>query len=358
MKPNPYHFEMLSQGAERWNQWRRDSQVMTPELAGAELSEFALSRYRLAGADLREANLCRANLSMADLSDANLSMTYLIEANLFGTTLSKANCVRANMAKANFFAADLSNADLAEANLSRANLVLANLTNVNLTRANLSLADLTKAHLERAMGLQQEGDGGGDSSSGALLTPPMVHAKMDLISMERLGGLKSVQKADPIRVRIGMDGAAGFHGEKTLFMVVCDLLNVFGFDLIENPEISGSPFRATLRCVGKACNTPEKVKGALADMRAGFSRMLENTRSSAEPSPQQIEAIEACIGAIRSMPHQLILQIDCFVIIQSFQDDNPRLRVHEISETLRDEFVNDPDMLNSPHVVDKLKGFR
>jgi len=55
--PNPYLLEMVRQGAEVWNQWSVDSKVTSPELAGADLSDFSLSGYQMAGVDLCEANL-------------------------------------------------------------------------------------------------------------------------------------------------------------------------------------------------------------------------------------------------------------------------------------------------------------
>jgi Pentapeptide repeats (8 copies) len=64
---NPEHFELLQQGVDSWNAWRRGNPSIVPDLSGA---------------DLRRANLIEADLSRANLSGANLSEAKFAEANL------------------------------------------------------------------------------------------------------------------------------------------------------------------------------------------------------------------------------------------------------------------------------------
>ncbi len=64
---NEKHLEILKQGIEAWNKWRRKYYYEKPDLREA---------------DLREADLSGANLSRANLSDANLNEAELREANL------------------------------------------------------------------------------------------------------------------------------------------------------------------------------------------------------------------------------------------------------------------------------------
>jgi hypothetical protein len=328
---NPYHLEMVKQGAEVWNQWRVDSQVRSPELEGADLSEVDLTGYCLAGANLCEANLCRANLSEADISGGNLSMAYLIEANLFRASLEEANLVRSNMAKANFFGADLTRANLSDANLSGANFTMADLTTTNLTKANFSLTNFTKAHFKDTTGMPHGVYGVESSSSVAILTPAIIHQKMDLITREMLGGRKCKKPSDPIQIQINISGRTNFYCERTLTNVVLDVMKLFGFDHTENPKISEGVFCATILCQGKEYPTSEKVKEVLAGLFEGLSRILKDEDLQSDLIPQQTRAMENLIHVFRSIPSQLAVQIDNFVVNQSYLGSKTVVRINRIS---------------------------
>ena len=271
---NPYHLAVVTQGVDAWNQWRNDSQISSPELAGADLSEFDLTGYVLSGANLSEANLCRANLSDTNLTEANLSMAYLIETNLFRANLSQSTLTRANLAKANLFGVDLTGADLSGVNLSGANLTMADLTGANLEKANLSLATLIKAHLKRTSGVLQRDDGIETSSSGAILTPVIVSHK-DLIPRDKLIGINSVNKSDPVQVNISIFDQIDYYCERTLTTTIMDLMKAFGFNTIGNPKVAGDSCSVTFMCEGTKYRTSEKVKEALESLCDGLSRTLK-----------------------------------------------------------------------------------
>ena len=61
------HVEILMQGVEAWNNWRRENTHIFPDLSGAKLVE----------ADLRVARLDETYLSGADLRKARLKEAYL-----------------------------------------------------------------------------------------------------------------------------------------------------------------------------------------------------------------------------------------------------------------------------------------
>jgi hypothetical protein len=141
---NQVHLEILKQGMEVWNQWRKEYPDIYPDLSSADLSSASLinanlTRAYLGHANLRGANLTRAHLAGAILRGARLSYAYLSEADL----------TEANLGGANFNEADLSDAILSGANLKGANLSGANFTRASLTRADLSEANLTGATLVR-----------------------------------------------------------------------------------------------------------------------------------------------------------------------------------------------------------------
>ncbi len=148
--PNNEHLAILRQGAEVWNQWRKENPGILPDLANAELSSFRLSGVNLSGALLSRAILESADLSYSDLSHANL-----IEANLSAydpppCNLSHANLTEAELEDANLWRVDLSSAQLCRANLSGAILREADLSGADLSQADLSTAVLVRTNLEQA----------------------------------------------------------------------------------------------------------------------------------------------------------------------------------------------------------------
>jgi uncharacterized protein YjbI with pentapeptide repeats len=144
---NPEHLEILWQGVEKWNLWRKEHPEVRPDLQNANFNGERLDRANLSFADLDGANFIRADLSGADLSVANLSGASLYMADLRGANLSRANLSRANLNDVILKQATLSKADLSEADLSVANLSEANISGAILRQANLSKADLSRADL-------------------------------------------------------------------------------------------------------------------------------------------------------------------------------------------------------------------
>ena len=182
---NPQHHEILKQGINAFNRWRRENKNIVPDLTMADFSntdfdyvnlseanlskaKFSKSTFRradlrgtdLSTADLSRTNFNQANLRGADLSRADLSRAYFAWANLRAVDLKKANLIgaylrgatltRAKLIKANLSGANLRGANLFEANLSGANLREADLRENNLSFANLSLSDISGANITDA----------------------------------------------------------------------------------------------------------------------------------------------------------------------------------------------------------------
>lgn len=131
---NPDHLDILKQGVDMWNEWRKQHPEIQPDLIQADLSEVDLSLVNLSLANLWRANLWQANLSGADLSKAFLVEVDLSEADLSTADLSEADLSGANLSLADLSLANFSRADLREANLSRATLVETNFTKTTLTQ--------------------------------------------------------------------------------------------------------------------------------------------------------------------------------------------------------------------------------
>ena len=127
---NKEHLDLLNQGLEVWNEWRKNNQQIH--------------------VDLRDANLSGADLFGANLGLANLAGAILIGANLRGADLRDADLSDADLGLANLRGAHLSNAKLGYADLSGANLFMANLSEVDLSGADLMYANLVETKLEKA----------------------------------------------------------------------------------------------------------------------------------------------------------------------------------------------------------------
>jgi uncharacterized protein YjbI with pentapeptide repeats len=129
---NQEHLDILANGVEAWNAWRRKNPDARLDLSCANLLDAYLGHADLKGADLSHASLSRAFLGGAGLSGAGLS-----GANLNGANVNGANVNGADLSRADLIDADLSHTDLSRADLSGAVLIDANLNGANLTRANL-----------------------------------------------------------------------------------------------------------------------------------------------------------------------------------------------------------------------------
>ena len=149
---NAEHVEILRQGSEVWNQWRKDNPEMRPALVGAKLGGATLIGVDLSDAYLGQADLRRARLNRANLEGANLRQADLSHTRLRGTNFQKADLNRtyfrlADAQAANFKGASLRGTDFNRASLVDSNLEQAELLGTNLRDANLSGARLADARL-------------------------------------------------------------------------------------------------------------------------------------------------------------------------------------------------------------------
>jgi len=94
---NSEHLDILKQGVDVWNQWRKVHPDIQPDLNEAYLQDTDLSRINLGKTLLRNAHMQRTNLTEADLSEAHLEGTDLFRAHLEGAYLRDAHLEGANL---------------------------------------------------------------------------------------------------------------------------------------------------------------------------------------------------------------------------------------------------------------------
>src|ERR1044071_3589398 len=105
---NKQHLDILKQGVEVWNKWRKENPEIRPDLGGIDLGGTGLIEANLSGATLIRAYIDGADLSGADLYEAHLSGATLIGAKLMGTHLRDANLAYARIGRTIFTNTDLS----------------------------------------------------------------------------------------------------------------------------------------------------------------------------------------------------------------------------------------------------------
>jgi uncharacterized protein YjbI with pentapeptide repeats len=135
---NDEHLEILRQGVDVWNEWRRENHTIIPDLKGVELIGAALVSINFHVTNLSGANLSKANLAMANLVHANLSDAKIDGAGLQDTDLQYAKLNRASLIGVDFGMSDLSYADLSGAKIRNGCLYDAVLIGTNLSGADLS----------------------------------------------------------------------------------------------------------------------------------------------------------------------------------------------------------------------------
>jgi hypothetical protein len=150
---NQEHLDILKQGVEVWNEWRREYPSIEPDLSrtnlrGANLSYANLKGADFSGADLTWANLSKADFSGARLNEAKLTLTAFMEANLAAANLQKAELTLANLR-----GVILINADLRNSKLDRANLINADLSGADFTNAQIGNTAFDNVNLNEVKGL-------------------------------------------------------------------------------------------------------------------------------------------------------------------------------------------------------------
>src|SRR5690606_38295038 len=98
------HLEILNQGVDVWNTWRRQNPSVHPNLHSAELG-MMYSDSRL------------ATYYRTEMPGVNLARAILIRADLYGADLRGADFSGADLRKTNFLAAELNGADFSHAHL-------------------------------------------------------------------------------------------------------------------------------------------------------------------------------------------------------------------------------------------------
>ena len=187
---NQEQLEIMMQGVNTWNEWRKENpgieiNLRRAKLAGMNLSGVDLSKARLSEADLSHSNLSHSQFRAARMRATNLAETNLGDSYLSHAYLSEALVFNANLERANLRDATLNNTNLRNTNLCRADLRGCIFQGADISGANLIGADLrgailvgTKIDKTKASGSFVYGvnvwdlDGDFEEQKDLIITPP------------------------------------------------------------------------------------------------------------------------------------------------------------------------------------------
>jgi uncharacterized protein YjbI with pentapeptide repeats len=166
---NQEHLDILKQGVDVWNRWRKEHPEIKPSLPdinlaqanlkGVDFSDTWLSFANFQGASLIDANFSNAILEGAELENADLSNANLRDATLHigcknaifrNADLSNAQCQYAEFSGVNFESAALIETNFVETGLDGAKFEFAQLTLTYFYRTYLDGSDFSNAYLRGA----------------------------------------------------------------------------------------------------------------------------------------------------------------------------------------------------------------
>ncbi len=168
------------------------------------------SRFRLEGANLRDADFEGANLGVMDLSGADLTEADFSLADAHSTRFDRSQLVGADFTRANCRGAVFSGSNLTDAELGGADLSLADLSRANLSKSRLGHANLRMA---RVAGAEFEGGHVGGTS-------------FNDVDLSTVKGLETVVHDGPST--IGIDTIYKSHGKiSEVFLRGCGVPDEF-----------------------------------------------------------------------------------------------------------------------------------
>jgi hypothetical protein len=111
------HVNILIQGVEVWNKWRKDNPEIIPQLSEVDISEMQGFPNGLSNINLSNAYLERTNLYGLTMENSNFEGAILYNSNCYGTSFKNANFRSADLELVNFSTASLEGADFLNARI-------------------------------------------------------------------------------------------------------------------------------------------------------------------------------------------------------------------------------------------------
>lgn len=152
---NQEQLEILKQGVQVWDKWRKENPTTEIDLSYANLSNANLIDFNFKNANLTGINLVGASLISTNLRDVNLKKANLGRAKFLNAYLFNAKLNNTLLNNAKFNNTFLVNADLSNAHLNRAEFVEADLNHVNFSGAYLDSTLFARVDLSNSYGLEK-----------------------------------------------------------------------------------------------------------------------------------------------------------------------------------------------------------
>lgn len=134
---NPEHVEILKQGVDVWNRWRKKDSKTKPNLNQDKLNKLELKGYNFLEAEMNKAQIIGCDFESCDFYGASLIGSTIKSSNFKGAGFSFANLTRTNFKEV----------DMSYSNLRNAIAIKSQFNNVCFENAELNGIDLSKAKI-------------------------------------------------------------------------------------------------------------------------------------------------------------------------------------------------------------------
>ena len=147
---NQEQLDILKQGVEAWNRWRKEHSDIKPDFSnGMFFGEIDLFR----DVELTRSNFRGADLNGVDFRGANLEEAIFDGADLRLADFTKVNLTRANLYGTRLLGADFSGANLRKADLSGAQFIRSKIAGADFSQAAMQITIFNEVDLSEVKGL-------------------------------------------------------------------------------------------------------------------------------------------------------------------------------------------------------------
>lgn len=154
----------------KWSKWRKENQIIRPNLENADLNNIELLKYNFnnailkgaklnkaklfdcefMGANLENVNLENANCSFSNFTNAILNNANFASADLINNTMIESTCINANFTNASIVQNLSGGSDFSSTDFTGSKIVLTNLVGCNLQKTKFIDCYLNGSNLSRS----------------------------------------------------------------------------------------------------------------------------------------------------------------------------------------------------------------
>jgi uncharacterized protein YjbI with pentapeptide repeats len=140
--------ELLSQGAQAWNQWRQENPTLIPLIPQLDMTTASFSEFDFSNVQFPGARITRSTFDEVNFSGARFLDSVIIGSSFTDTTLTRAIFENTQIIDSDFSGTNLSGSNWQDVELVGSSFLATELTGSRFTRVNMVSISFEKAHLE------------------------------------------------------------------------------------------------------------------------------------------------------------------------------------------------------------------